>query len=980
MPSDNAVLSFGKDIKVLTVDIKELASVFRPLIITTKEQEKAGENLAVALAVQFTKTKELTKANITAEKFTELLRRANEALTNDVKELAGAMDIVLIKEKRSAATKEKAITLQKKATIKVREMKAEMLALNASVGAALVPLTGYNKALKGNEAAMSKFTLAVKENKRRIREKIQADKEATATTNKANIAAKKARLEWLKNSARVRELNVQLKVHNTTLKNTAIDQKLVKAAMKGSEVAYRQLRIQVRGLNTEMAQQHKANVLGLGSSRLLNNAFATLRSKILLASFAVTVMTRTLFKFITKSSEFNETVNRMNVLFEDNSKGMQVWATKLAKSMNISKNSTFEMTANIFSLFDSMGFAEKRAISMSKTMVQLSLDVASFFPGVTDTQVMNNFTSALVGNHEAIRKYNIIITDTMLKTEALRQGIRLTNGELTAQQKIQLRLDLILKSTTKAQGDRARTLEEFENVLRSFNENLITTMTELGDILLPTTRLLTKFATTIIDTDRLQGYTLAIGSLVLAIGYLSAATKIAAIRVAVLKEGLKVYTATTWAAVKATRAFRVASGIIFAEGLVQAVKWINRYGDGLIDIINTTAKAKDFTKEWRAEQERLNEELAITAESLLDFQVALDRALLGSLSGADAITEKYRLKLIKLNKTLEDSGLTPAEIVKQYEIMYQRFKDAEEKDITSFIQGQRDKANAIRQGISVKQLELSLYNNTDKRILSQLKENIRWINTKRDIEKLEADLRPAEIKKLIDANDKLHKSMLGNIDLTHEQSTLEQSLELYKTWGDGVIAIIDQVHARKEASIQNNMNRELDALRATGAFQRSSDKRKKAEEQKIKDEAYKSLVKLHKAKQAMSIAEIAMNLAVTLTKNPAITGTLFAIPANKAALLQAAFSTALVLAQPKPQKFAKGGEFTTSGAENITVGEKGREHVRITPIDRPDSRSLSGGDVHITFSGNVLSDDFIEFDAIPKIKRAIRRGADIGIA
>ena len=39
-----------------------------------------------------------------------------------------------------------------------------------------------------------------------------------------------------------------------------------------------------------------------------------------------------------------------------------------------------------------------------------------------------------------------------------------------------------------------------------------------------------------------------------------------------------------------------------------------------------------------------------------------------------------------------------------------------------------------------------------------------------------------------------------------------------------------------------------------------------------------------------------------------------------------------------------------------------------------------GGSVNVTFSGNVLSEDFIENEAIPQIRDAIRRGADIGVS
>ena len=65
----------------------------------------------------------------------------------------------------------------------------------------------------------------------------------------------------------------------------------------------------------------------------------------------------------------------------------------------------------------------------------------------------------------------------------------------------------------------------------------------------------------------------------------------------------------------------------------------------------------------------------------------------------------------------------------------------------------------------------------------------------------------------------------------------------------------------------------------------------------------------------------------------------------------------------------------------IMVGDNpsGRERVEVTPLDAVGSPTAGGGGVNVTFSGNVMSEDFIENEAIPQIKEAIRRGADIGI-
>ena len=66
---------------------------------------------------------------------------------------------------------------------------------------------------------------------------------------------------------------------------------------------------------------------------------------------------------------------------------------------------------------------------------------------------------------------------------------------------------------------------------------------------------------------------------------------------------------------------------------------------------------------------------------------------------------------------------------------------------------------------------------------------------------------------------------------------------------------------------------------------------------------------------------------------------------------------------------AEEGEFVMNRDAVNAVGIE-----RMNRINRGDSSSVS-----ISFSGNVLSSDFIEREAIPKIKQAIRRGADIGI-
>jgi hypothetical protein len=71
------------------------------------------------------------------------------------------------------------------------------------------------------------------------------------------------------------------------------------------------------------------------------------------------------------------------------------------------------------------------------------------------------------------------------------------------------------------------------------------------------------------------------------------------------------------------------------------------------------------------------------------------------------------------------------------------------------------------------------------------------------------------------------------------------------------------------------------------------------------------------------------------------------------------------------QSFAQGGEFVTNKPELIMVGEAGREHVKITPTDRPESRALKDNKVfNINISGGIIQEDYVVNELLPAINKA----------
>ena len=201
--------------------------------------------------------------------------------------------------------------------------------------------------------------------------------------------------------------------------------------------------------------------------------------------------------------------------------------------------------------------------------------------------------------------------------------------------------------------------------------------------------------------------------------------------------------------------------------------------------------------------------------------------------------------------------------------------------------------------------------------------------------------------------------------------SMVKSLEGMTATTGAAMGLSDALFAHDKQLLDQKTEGEIQAVLSS----RKSEKRKAAEIQNIKEKAAIEERKLRAKQKPFMIAEAISNTAVGMSKAMAL-----AFPLNFIVSGLIAATGAAQVATISAQKFAKGGEFVTDKPELIQVGEAGREHVKITPIDRPADRALGSSPITINFSGNVLSQDFIENEAIPQIKEAVRRGADLGVA
>ena len=108
---------------------------------------------------------------------------------------------------------------------------------------------------------------------------------------------------------------------------------------------------------------------------------------------------------------------------------------------------------------------------------------------------MEAFQSALVGNHETMRQFGVVITEATIKQELLNMGIEGGTKAASNSQKVQARLNLIMAGTTDAQGDAVRTADSYANRVREMQAALGDLGILIGNELMPHLKNLVTFVT-----------------------------------------------------------------------------------------------------------------------------------------------------------------------------------------------------------------------------------------------------------------------------------------------------------------------------------------------------------------------------------------------------------------------------------------------------------------------------------------------------
>lgn len=193
-------------------------------------------------------------------------------------------------------------------------------------------------------------------------------------------------------------------------------------------------------------------------------------------------MVRALQQSVAAASNLNESTSKMQRVFGSASSEIERFATR---SMGMSTRAVYD-AASMMALFGkSAGLSGTELSKFSTEMVTLSTDLASFF-NTSPEDAMQAIGSALRGESESIRRYNVLLDAATLQQRAFKMGIvDTTTKALTPQQRVLAAQAEILAQTSDAQGDYERTSDGLANSQRDLAAAVEDAQAALGEALLP---------------------------------------------------------------------------------------------------------------------------------------------------------------------------------------------------------------------------------------------------------------------------------------------------------------------------------------------------------------------------------------------------------------------------------------------------------------------------------------------------------------
>lgn len=197
-----------------------------------------------------------------------------------------------------------------------------------------------------------------------------------------------------------------------------------------------------------------------GISRSINATLATIG-----VGLSLNALRQGIGATVSEASNLEESINAVQVAFGTAGQSVLDIGNNAATAFGLAR-SEFNAAAVTFSGFaDDVVGPGGDVADFIQTLTQRGADFASVF-NIEASEALRVFRSGLSGESEPLKRFGIILNETAVKEFAFARGIAEVGTELTNQQKVLARYQLLLEETSKVEGDFANTSDSLANSLR----------------------------------------------------------------------------------------------------------------------------------------------------------------------------------------------------------------------------------------------------------------------------------------------------------------------------------------------------------------------------------------------------------------------------------------------------------------------------------------------------------------------------------
>ncbi|HEY7119519.1 MAG TPA: hypothetical protein VH475_23205 [Tepidisphaeraceae bacterium] len=369
------------------------------------------------------------------------------------------------------------------------------------------------------------------------------------------------------------------------------------------------------------------------------------------------------------AGDLNAAIASTQQVFGDAADEMETFAEGAATALGLSERAALQAAVALGSLFLSIGKGEAESADLSQRLITAAADLAAFTDAAGGTEAaLDAIRAALRGEADPIEKYNIRVNEAAVNAKALELGLAGSNSELTEQDKILARTQLIFDQLGPAAGAFAREQGQLGTSTETARAQIENASAALGQLFLPAVaaaaqgigKLAEGFTGMSQTMQQVAGAAVAAGA-----GLLVMAS--AAVKIAGLVAGLKDIVAALRASQAAAAAFSLAMGpvgIAVAAAAAAAFLAIRVYQDH-------DRAIKTLSDDYQGLARAINEAKLAGDASLVTGLTALNAQLTEIHDNTNSAEDAFKSLLTTvgtgdLSTVVEGTNLSLRELFDQY--------------------------------------------------------------------------------------------------------------------------------------------------------------------------------------------------------------------------------------------------------------------------------------------------------------------------